>query len=302
MRGCDNYCAYCVVPYVRGREISRQPESIIEEIEELVGSGVREVTLLGQNVNSYGLKEGLYSFSELLAQVNDIKKLKRIRFTTSHPKDLSERLIYAFRNLDKLCKHIHLPVQSGSNRILKLMNRKYTREQYLEKTDKLRTACPEIAITSDIIVGFPGERQQDFKDTLDLLKSIRYDSLYAFKYSDRPNAPAASFPEKISESEKQDRLGQVLRLQKDITIEKNQVLIDSVQVVLVDGLSKKNRDSEIRQWSGRTATNKIVNFTCNNHNPDSDEGLVGELIQVRIDEVLPNSLCGRMTQTLRTAS
>ena len=302
MRGCDNYCAYCVVPYVRGREISRRPESIIKEIEELVTSGVKEVTLLGQNVNSYGLKEGLCSFSELLAQVNDIKGLKRIRFTTSHPKDLSEELICTFRNLDKLCKHIHLPVQSGSNRILKLMNRKYTREQYLEKTDNLRVACPEIAITSDIIVGFPGEQNQDFEDTMDLLKSIRYDSLYAFKYSDRPNAPAARLPEKISESEKQNRLAQVLRLQKDITIEKNLVLIDSVQVVLVDGFSKKSRNSEIRQWSGRNATHNIVNFTCNNHNSDPGEGLIGELIQVRIDEVLPNSLCGRMTQTLRTAS
>lgn len=297
MRGCDNYCAYCVVPYVRGRENSRHPESIIKEIEGLAESGVKEVTLLGQNVNSYGLKEGLCSFSELLAQVNDIKGLKRIRFTTSHPKDLSEELIYAFRNFDKLCKHIHLPVQSGSNRILKLMNRKYTREQYLEKTDKLRIACPEIAITSDIIVGFPGERQQDFEDTLDLIKSIRYDSLYAFKYSDRPNAPAVRLPEKISESEKKNRLEQVLRLQKDITIEKNQVLIDSAQVVLVDGLSKKSRDSEIRQWSGRTATNKIVNFTCYNHDLDPGEGLIGELIRVRIDEVLPNSLCGRRSRT-----
>ena len=143
MRGCDNYCAYCVVPYVRGREISRRPESIIKEIEELVTSGVKEVTLLGQNVNSYGLKEGLCSFSELLAQVNDIKELKRIRFTTSHPKDLSEELICTFRNLDKLCKHIHLPVQSGSNRILKLMNRKYTREQYLEKTRNIAAAMSD---------------------------------------------------------------------------------------------------------------------------------------------------------------
>ena len=296
MRGCDNYCAYCVVPYVRGRETSRRPESIIREIEALVQTGVKEVTLIGQNVNSYGLKEGLNSFPELLAQVNEIKGLKRIRFTTSHPKDLSDELIYAFRDIDKLCKHIHLPVQSGSNRILKSMNRRYTREQYLVKTDRLRKACPEIAITSDIIVGFPGEGSQDFVDTLDLLKSIRYDSLYAFKYSDRPNAPAASLPEKISESEKQNRLEQVLKLQKEITINKNQALIDSIQVVLVDGFSKKSRDLDLKQWSGRATTNKIINFACNNNYPKPGEGLIGELIPVRIEKVLPNSLCGRSVQ------
>ena len=296
MRGCDNYCAYCVVPYVRGRETSRRPESIIREIEALVQTGVKEVTLIGQNVNSYGLKEGLNSFPELLAQVNEIKGLKRIRFTTSHPKDLSDELIYAFRDIDKLCKHIHLPVQSGSNRILKSMNRRYTREQYLVKTDRLRKACPEIAITSDIIVGFPGEGSQDFEDTLDLLKSIRYDSLYAFKYSDRPNAPATRLQEKISESEKQNRLEQVLKLQKEITINKNQALIDSIQVVLVDGFSKKSRDLDLKQWSGRATTNKIINFAGNNNNPNPGESLIGELIPVRIDKVLPNSLCGRSVQ------
>ena len=296
MRGCDNYCAYCVVPYVRGRETSRRPESIIREIEALVQTGVKEVTLIGQNVNSYGLKEGLNSFPELLAQVNEIKGLKRIRFTTSHPKDLSDELIYAFRDIDKLCKHIHLPVQSGSNRILKSMNRRYTREQYLVKTDRLRKACPEIAITSDIIVGFPGEGSQDFEDTLDLLKSIRYDSLYAFKYSDRPNAPATRLSEKISESEKQNRLEQVLKLQKEITINKNQALIDSIQVVLVDGFSKKSRDLDLKQWSGRTTTNKIINFACNNNYPNPGEGLIGELVPVRIDKVLPNSLSGRSVQ------
>ena len=157
MRGCDNYCAYCVVPYVRGRETSRDPDHIVTEIEKLVHGGVREVTLLGQNVNSYGKKEGLCTFAALLSRINDIERLSRIRFTTSHPKDLSDDLISAFGRLDKLCHHLHLPVQSGSNRILKRMNRKYTREAYLEKVAALRASCPEISITTDIIVGFPGE-------------------------------------------------------------------------------------------------------------------------------------------------
>ena len=187
MQGCDNYCTYCVVPYVRGRESSRHPENIIREIQLLVESGAKEVTLLGQNVNSYGKKENLCTFAELLRRINDINGLLRIRFTTSHPKDLSQDLILAFKDLDKLCHHIHLPIQSGSNRILKMMNRKYTREIYLEKVDKLRNSCPRIAITTDIIVGFPGETITDFKETLKLMNTVEFDGLFAFQYSDRPN-------------------------------------------------------------------------------------------------------------------
>ena len=183
MQGCDNYCTYCVVPYVRGKEASRYPEIIVSEIRNIVESGVKEVTLLGQNVNSYGKKKGLCSFPELLTLVNEIDGLLRIRFTTSHPKDLSDDLIIAFKHLDKLCNHIHLPVQSGSNNVLKRMNRKYTREIYLEKVDKLRNVCPDIAITSDIIVGFPGEEVADFRKTLDLIKQVEFDGLFAFKYS-----------------------------------------------------------------------------------------------------------------------
>jgi tRNA-2-methylthio-N6-dimethylallyladenosine synthase len=190
MRGCDNYCAYCVVPYVRGREISRDPANIIQEVEMQVSNGMREVTLLGQNVNSFGKKEGKASFPELLAQLNEIKGLLRIRFTTSHPKDLSDDLINAFGKLDKLCHHIHLPVQSGSDRILSLMNRRYSRQQYLKKIKKLRLVCPQIAITTDIIVGFPGETSDDFKQTLDLIQEVSYDNLFAFKYSDRPQTRA----------------------------------------------------------------------------------------------------------------
>ncbi len=220
MQGCDNFCTYCVVPYVRGREMSRDPEKIVNEIRELVNCGVKEVTLLGQNVNSYGRKEGLCSFAELLSLVNGIDGLVRIRFTTSHPKDLSDDLIDAFYTLEKICHHIHLPVQSGSNSILKRMNRKYTRELYLEKVDKLRNVCPDIAITSDFIVGFPGETEDDFKQTLDLIKTVEFDGLFAFKYSDRPNTPASGFSNKISEREKKDRLMELLDLQEHFTKKK----------------------------------------------------------------------------------
>lgn len=304
MQGCDNYCTYCVVPYVRGREMSRTPERIIREIRELVTSGVREVTLLGQNVNSYGKKEGHCSFPELLARINEIEGLWRIRFTTSHPKDLSESLIYAFRRLNKLCKHIHLPVQSGSDRILKRMNRKYTREHYLEKVQKLREVCPEIAITSDMIVGFPGETRADFEETLDLMKTVEYDGLFAFKYSDRPNAPAAHFSNKVPEEEKKERLRILLDLQEQFTIKKNQALIGSVEQILVDGFSKqqttdsRHSESDIRnsdtQWTGRTSANKIINFVqgdaCN-------KIFTGEMIHVRIDRAFSHSLRGKPIKT-----
>ncbi len=302
MQGCDNYCTYCVVPYVRGREMSRSPENIIQEIRQLVKSGIREVTLLGQNVNSYGKKEGLCSFSELLSQVNDIEGLLRIRYTTSHPKDLSEELIHAFKRLDKLCRHIHLPVQSGSDRILKKMNRKYTRELYLEKVAKLRDICPDIAITSDIIVGFPGETRDDFEDTLNLIKTVEYDSLFAFKYSDRTNAPAARFSDKLSEQEKKERLQILLDLQNHFTIKKNEALVGTTEEILVDGLSKRQASGDTPpayltpepdiQWAGRTSANKIVNFIQGNDCHSNDKILTGQLICVRIDKALSHSLWG----------
>ncbi len=298
MQGCDNYCTYCVVPYVRGRETSRTPRRIVDEIRELVQSGVREVTLLGQNVNSYGKKEGLPTFSQLLCLVNEIKGLVRIRFTTSHPKDLSEDLIGAFKELDKLCKHIHLPVQSGSNRILKRMNRKYTRDGYLGKVDRLRNACPDIAITSDVMVGFPGETATDFKDTLDLMKKVEYDGLFAFKYSDRPNASATNFPDKISEQEKNARLQQVLDLQDYFTHKKNTALEGSTQLILVEGLSKKqgrvdkHADSDV-QWTGRTSTNKIVNFIQGDDAASREKIVTGQMVNVRIINAFAHSLWGK---------
>jgi len=298
MQGCDNYCTYCVVPYVRGRETSRDPEKIIDEIRRLVETGAREVTLLGQNVNSYGIKEGLLTFPELLRRVNDVDGLLRIRFTTSHPKDLSENLIHAFKDLDKLCHHIHLPIQSGSNRILKRMNRKYTREIYLEKVEKLRNTCPDIAITSDIIVGFPGETRMDFQETLDLIGMVEFDGLFAFKYSDRPNASAARFSNKILEDEKKQRLQQVLDLQDQITTRKNKTLKDSIQSVLVEGFSKKQNQintpdsSPNAQWTGRTSTNKIVNFYNNDGTDSCNKNVMGRLVNVRILKTFSHSLWG----------
>lgn len=302
MRGCDNHCSYCVVPSVRGREASRNPEAILREIRNLVKSGVREITLLGQNVNSFGKKEGSCSFPDLLLRINDIEDLLRIRFTTSHPKDLSKNLINAFRNLDKLCKHIHLPVQSGSNSILRRMNRKYTRENYLEKIDQMRTVCPEISISTDIIVGFPGETSEDFNATLDLIKEVEYDSLFSFKYSDRPNAPASGFSGKVSEVEKKERLEAVINSGKKYAFKKNRALIGSTELILVEGISKKQRKSAAGfklndcQWSGRTSTNKIVNFT-RERGPYSDDAISkGQMIPVRIDKAFVHSLSGTVAE------
>jgi len=298
MRGCDNFCAYCVVPFVRGRETSREPQSILREIRALVKNGVKEVTLLGQNVNSYGKKQNFGTFPDLLASINEIKGLLRIRFTTSHPKDLSSDLIAAFRDFDKLCPHIHLPVQSGSNRILKRMNRKYTKEQYLDKVAKLRDTCSEIAITSDMIVGFPGETEADFEQTLELVKTVEYDGLFAFQYSDRPHAPSVKLPHKISELKKRERLQSLLDLQEKFTKRKNKVLVGSTQLILTDGLSKKQVSGEPQstdqalQWTGRTITNKIVNFFVDEA-PANTESLSGKLIDVRIDKAYSHSLFGK---------
>jgi tRNA-2-methylthio-N6-dimethylallyladenosine synthase len=304
MQGCDNYCTYCVVPYVRGRETSRNPDQIINEIGCLVESGVREVTLLGQNVNSYGNKERLCTFPQLLARVNEIEGLLRIRFTTSHPKDLSTDLMLAFKDLDKMCNHIHLPIQSGSNRVLKRMNRKYSRKLYLEKIDKLRNICPSIAITSDIIVGFPGETKDDFEETLDLIKKVEFDGLFAFKYSDRPNAAAARFEYKISEREKKERLQQVLTLQAHFTIQKNKELVGSTQSILVEGLSKKQTRIDKHsinndvQWTGRTSTNKIVNFSRGDNAFSCDQILTGRMVKVRILKAHSHSLWGEPVSIL----
>lgn len=303
MRGCDNYCTYCVVPYVRGREASRPEEDILNEIRHLVSNGVREVTLLGQNVNSYGLKEGRLSFAQLLTGINAVEGLDRIRFTTSHPKDLSEELIWSFARLDKLCPHIHLPVQSGSNAVLDRMNRRYTREDYLHKAALLRSTCPDIAITSDIIVGFPGETDTDFQQTLDLIAEIEFDNLFAFIYSDRPDTPASHFHDKVPDALKKERLQAVLASQKDHTLKKNESLVGSIQKVLVDGLSKNQPENDgsspgasstaRESWSGRTAGNKIVHFIKDAPHPLPNQTLTGRLMDIMIERVMPHCLWGR---------
>jgi tRNA-2-methylthio-N6-dimethylallyladenosine synthase len=298
MRGCDNYCAYCVVPFVRGRETSRQPESIMREIKALVDNGVKEVTLLGQNVNSYGKNQNLCSFAELLSMISEVEGLLRIRFTTSHPKDLGTDLISGFKDINKLCSHIHLPVQSGSNRILKRMNRNYTREQYLDKVAELRDTCPQIAITSDIIVGFPGENKTDFDQTLQLVEMVEFDGLFAFQYSDRPPAPAVKLPDKISTSIISNRLQVILAFQDQLTRNKNQQLVGSTQWVMTDGLSKKEASvspagsDPSLQWTGRTSTNKIVNFYVDESTSNS-LNLTGKMVGIHIDKGYSHSLSGR---------
>ena len=281
MEGCDNFCTYCVVPYVRGREVSRPPEDILKEAEYLVGEGVKEITLLGQNVNSYMYNhDQKTTFPDILRMMNDLEGLHRIRFTTSHPKDLSDGLVQCFAHCGKLCSHIHLPFQAGSNRILKAMNRGYTREKYMELILKLREVRPEMAVTSDVMVGFPGETREDFELTLDLIEKVKFDGLYSFKYSDREGTRAANLQKKIPEQEKFDRLSELQQLQKNITLEKNRTLLGREAEVLVEGLSKRGG-----QLTGRTSTNKVVNFV-------GDYDYIGNIVHVLIKRAHANSLWG----------
>jgi tRNA-2-methylthio-N6-dimethylallyladenosine synthase len=284
MQGCDHFCSFCIVPYVRGREKSRSSREIIEEVKHLAGMGVKEVCLLGQNVNGYGkgLEEEI-SFSGLLERIDEIEGIERIRFTTSHPKDLSEELIHAFLKLSKLCEHIHLPFQSGSNKILKAMHRGYTRESYLEKIDRLKKDCPTMAFTADAIVGFPGEDEKDFEETLGLMKQVQFDDLFSFKYSPRRGTRAAQFQDHIEEKVKQERLSILQTLQKEITLQKNQAFEGRVEEVLVEGRSKQGG----QDVTGRTRSNKIVNF-------EGDLSLVEKLVPVRITKGYPHSLRGEI--------
>ena len=281
MLGCDNFCSYCIVPYVRGREISRPSADIIREIEGLVEAGVKEVTLIGQNVNSYEGGDGEDTdFPALLAEVNRIDGLKRVRFMTSHPKDLSESLIDSFCSLSKLCEHTHLPVQSGSDRVLERMNRGYSRDTYLNKVHALREKSPDMAITSDIIVGFPGEIDADFDDTMDMIERVRYDALFAFKYSPRPETRAAGMTDQVPEDIKDRRLSNLFDKQREISLEKNREYEGRVVEVLVEG-----RDPE--RLSGKTRTFKTVYVK-------GDEKLIGETLMVRITKGSANSLTGEI--------
>ena len=284
MQGCDHFCSFCIVPYVRGREKSRSNEEIIEEVRHLAEMGVKEVCLLGQNVNGYGkgLEEEI-SFSELLECINPIEGIERIRFTTSHPKDLSEKLIQSFTKLEKLCEHMHLPFQSGSDKVLKAMHRGYTKESYLEKIDRLKKICPSIALTADVIVGFPGEEEKDFEETLDLLQKVQFDDLFSFKYSPRKGTRAAQFEDKVEEKVKQERLSILQEIQKETTLRKNQELEGHEEEVLVEGSSKQST----QDVTGRTRSNKIVNF-------EGDLDLVGKLVPVRIVKAYAHSLRGEI--------
>jgi len=282
MYGCDNYCAYCVVPYTRGRERSRPVNDIYHEVMSLADWGCREITLLGQNVNSYGRKSSNnIDFTELLVKLHEVKGIERIRFVTSHPRDFSEKLIGAIKDLPKVCEHLHLPIQSGSDRVLELMNRGYTGKEYREKIDLLRQAVPEIAITTDIIVGFPGEREEDFQDTLNAMSDIGYDGIFAFKYSKRPHTKALALDGHIDDKIKSERLSTVLALQEDITHRKNKGHEGSIVEVLVEGLSENNPE----RLTGRTRTNKIVNF-------HGIETCTGNLLNIRVLEAKQHSLYG----------
>jgi len=286
MQGCNNFCSYCVVPYLRGREESRSFREIADEVKSLAHRGVKEITLLGQNVNSYGASNSNgHDFADLLREIDKIGGIERIRFTTSHPKDLSDKLIHCFSETDKLCEHIHLPVQAGSNRILKMMNRCYTIKDYLEKVDKLRAVCPEISITSDIIVGFPGETDRDFQATIDMMKKIRFDGIFSFNYSEREGTDAAKLGDTVSIFVKRERLRLVQSLQEEHTIEKHRAHVGNIVEILVEGMSKNSRED----MTGRTRTNKIVNFRGNHE-------LIGKAVHVKITDAYLHSLRGELTE------
>ncbi len=280
MRGCNNFCSYCVVPYLRGPEESRELEDIIQEVEMLANQGVKEVTLLGQNVNSYGNnRHRRVYFHDLIHRIAAIAGIERIRFTTSHPKDLSWELTRCFADVDKMCKHIHLPVQSGSDKILQAMNRGYSKEDYLQKVNGLRAICPEISITSDFIVGFPGESEADFDETIDLMEKIRFDALFSFKYSERAGTAAEKLEHKVTESIKSRRLRKLQSLQELYTLENNQKMLGKEVEVLVEGRSRNAADEVM----GRTRTNKIVNFK-------GGLDLIGKMESVMIIEAYQHSL------------
>jgi len=286
MQGCNNFCAYCVVPHLRGREESRLLPEILREVEMLAGHGIREVTLLGQNVNSYGqtLPEKT-GFAELIDAIGKVSGMERIRFTTSHPKDLSARLIACFGEVASLCEHIHLPVQSGSDRVLRRMNRGYTASAYREKVAALRRACPGISITSDVIVGFPGEEEGDFQETLELMREIRFDNLFSFQYSEREGTAAVGMDRPVCDSVKWERLRMLQTLQKEHTLEKNRACVRRLEEVLVEGPSRNGSED----MTGRTRGNRIVNF------PGTTR-LIGKTISVRIVEAFPHSLRGEMEE------
>lgn len=286
MFGCNNFCSYCIVPYVRGRERSREAKDIIQEIEGVVKDGVSEVMLLGQNVNSYGknLQEPM-TFARLLQEVEKIEGLERIRFMTSHPKDLSDELIQVMAESKKICRHLHLPLQSGSSTVLKAMNRKYTKEQYVELAEKIRKAIPDIALTTDIIVGFPGETEEDFQETLDVVRRVRYDSAFTFIYSRRTGTPAASMKDQIPEDVVKDRFDRLLKEVQDISKEMAERFTGTEQLVLAEELNRQMKG----YLTGRLGNNHIVHFP-------GDASMIGQILPVRLDECRGFYYMGTLTE------
>ncbi|HAA09741.1 MAG: tRNA (N6-isopentenyl adenosine(37)-C2)-methylthiotransferase MiaB [Syntrophomonadaceae bacterium] len=291
MYGCNNFCSYCIVPYTRGRERSRRSADILKEVQELADQGYREVTLLGQNVNSYGkgLDEEI-DFADLLAMTARVEGIDRVRFTTSHPKDMSDKLIDTIAGNPVICEHIHVPLQAGSNRILKRMNRGYTREHYLEITNRIRERIPGVAITSDLIVGFPGEEDEDFADTLDMVEKVRFDAAFTFMYSTRSGTRAAEFTDQVPLEVKKARLNQLNLVQYRIAREINQSLEGKVEEVLVEGPSKTDKT----KLTSRTRTNRVVII------PGSED-LIGQIIPVRIVEGKSFSLFGEVLPAVKSS-
>lgn len=272
MYGCNNFCTYCIVPHVRGRERSRQVKDIVSEITRLAQEGYKEITLLGQNVNSYGKDfESKVDFADLLVEVNKIEGVERIRYTSSHPRDFTDKLIQTIPQCDKVCESIHLPVQAGSNRILQKMNRGYNREYYLELVEKIKSTIPGVTISTDLIVGFPGETEEDFQDTLDLLSQVKYQIAYTFVYNKRTGTPAAEYTEQVDEDTKKDRIQRLISFQNDISLAGNRQDEGQVVEILVEGPSRTNPEV----LTGRTRTNRIVNFSGPQH-------LIGQLVNVKI--------------------
>lgn len=289
MYGCDNFCSYCIVPHTRGRERSRKPEDILEEIRKLAADGTKEVMLLGQNVNSYGKTlENKVDFADLLSQVNAIEGLERIRFMTSHPKDISRKLIDVMAASDKVCEYLHLPVQAGSNSVLKMMNRKYTREQYLETIRYAREKMPEVGITTDIILGFPGETEDDFLDTMRLLDEVKYDAAFTYLYSKRTGTPAATFDEQVSEDEKHERIKRLLEVLNPSITEKLSHYKDQVVELLVEDFAKTSNE----KLMGRTRNNMTVTF-------EGKPELIGKLVSVKITQPKNFSLHGELVAVIR---
>ena len=274
MFGCNNFCSYCIVPYVRGRERSRNPKDIIREIEKLVADGVVEIMLLGQNVNSYGktLDEPM-SFAELLQEIEKIEGLERIRFMTSHPKDLSDELIEVMANSKKICRHLHLPLQSGSSKILKDMNRRYDKEKYLALAKKIRTAIPDISLTTDIIIGFPGETEEDFQDTMDVVRQVEFDNAFTFIYSKRTGTPAAVMENQIPEDVTKDRFNRLLKEVQEIARKRAAIYENTVQEILVEEINEQNPE----MVTGRMSNNMLVHFK-------GSPELIGTLQKVKLKE------------------